>query len=77
MTRAADDFPAIRARLEELRRERIRVKAATRHPWPRRWNNWLPLPDCRVESTLGVRTVGMQVCSSCPSLAKPNTISTA
>jgi len=27
MTRAADDFPAIRARLEELRRERIRVAA--------------------------------------------------
>ncbi len=27
MTRAADDFPAIRARLEELRRERSRVAA--------------------------------------------------
>ena len=27
MTRAADDFPVIRARLEELRRERIRVAA--------------------------------------------------
>jgi hypothetical protein len=27
MTRAADDFPAIRTRLEELRRERIRVAA--------------------------------------------------
>jgi hypothetical protein len=29
MTRAADDFTAIRARLEELRRERIRVAANT------------------------------------------------
>jgi hypothetical protein len=27
MTRGADDFPAIRARLEELRYERIRVAA--------------------------------------------------
>ena len=27
MTRAADDFTAIRARLEELRRERVRVAA--------------------------------------------------
>ena len=27
MTRAADDFPVIRARLEELRRERIRAAA--------------------------------------------------
>jgi hypothetical protein len=26
--RAADDFPAIRARMEELRRERIRPRAA-------------------------------------------------
>jgi hypothetical protein len=29
MTRAADDFQAIRARLEELRRERIRAVAST------------------------------------------------
>ena len=31
MTRAADDFPAIRARLEELRRERIHTSPEDDH----------------------------------------------
>jgi hypothetical protein len=48
--RVADDFPAIRARLEELRRERARasVREDDRMPIvPRRPNSWLSLTNER------------------------------
>jgi hypothetical protein len=52
MIRAADDFPTIRARLEEQRRERIRVSpdhddrsADEQHEIKMRQDRWSPYSD--------------------------------